>query len=53
VGYANVAVSKNIPGSADVVISLLGLDGVQIATTNQEMDEETKVTVYKLASGNF
>ena len=40
-GYANVAVSKNIPGSADVVISLLGLDGVQMGTTDQEMDEET------------
>jgi hypothetical protein len=50
-GYANVAVSKNIPGSADVVISLLGLDGVQMDTANQEMDEETKVTVYKLANG--
>jgi hypothetical protein len=50
-GYANVAVSKNIPGSADVLISLLGLDGVQIDTANQEMDEETKVTVYKLANG--
>jgi hypothetical protein len=50
-GYANVAVSKNIPGSADVVISLLGLDGVQMDTTDQEMDEETKVTVYKLANG--
>jgi hypothetical protein len=50
-GYANVAVSKNIPGSADVLISLLGLDGVRIDATDVEMSEEDKVTAYKLLGG--
>jgi len=51
-GYANVAVSKNIPGSADVLISLLGLDGVRIDTTDVDT-EEGKVAVYKLANGKY
>lgn len=52
-GYANVAVSKNIRGSADVLISLLGLDGVQIDATGVEMSEEDKVTAYKLFGGKY
>jgi hypothetical protein len=51
-GYANVAVSKNIPGSADVLISLLGLDGVRIEG-DVEMSEEDKVSAYKLLTGKY
>lgn len=50
-GYANVAVSKNIRGSADVLISLLGLDGVQLDAAGVEMSEEEKVSAYKLFGG--
>ena len=52
-GYANVAVWKDIPGSADVLISLLGLDGVKVNTADVELDEATKVNVYKMASGKY
>jgi hypothetical protein len=52
-GYANVAVWKNIPGSADVLISLLGLDGVEVNTANVELDEAMKVNIYKMASGKY
>ena len=53
IGYANVAVSKNIPGSADVLIFLLGLDGVRIEFNDVEMSETDKVSAYKLLGGNF
>lgn len=51
-GYANVAVWKNIPGSADELISLLGLDGVQI-NSPENVDEAMKVQLYKMANGQF
>lgn len=50
-GYANVAVWKNIPGSADVLISLLGLDGEKLVFGDEAVDEGTKVSLYKMASG--
>lgn len=52
-GYANIAVWKNIPGSADVLISLLGLDGFEVNTADVEMDEAMKVSVYRMASGKY
>jgi hypothetical protein len=51
IGYANVAVWKNLPGSADVLISLLGLDGAKLDFGNEKIDESTKVSLYKMANG--
>lgn len=50
-GYANVAVWKNLEGSADIVISLLGLDGIELNLNGLAVDEETKVSMYKMAAG--
>jgi tetratricopeptide (TPR) repeat protein len=53
IGYANVAVWRNIPGSANQLISLLGLENVNLKTQDEEVDEATKVTMYRLASGKY
>ena len=51
IGYANVAVWRNIPGSANQLISLLGLESLNLKIQGEDVDEATKVTMYRLASG--
>lgn len=50
-GYANVAVWANIPGSANLMIEMLGLDQVTIEIGDTNVDEAMKVQLYKLANG--